>query len=515
MEQYVLAIDCGTQSIRGLIFDERGQLLAKRKREFKPYFSVNSGWAEQEATFYWKTVCNVCNELKNDYSDLWENLIAVSVTTQRDTCVVVDKNGEPLRPAILWLDQRMAKCEKPMPMPYRVAVKAINMSYEIESYRKKFKANWIKENEPEIWERTHKYLLLSGYINYKLTGEFVDSIASQIGHIPFEHKKKTWAGKLDIKNYVFELDRDKCPKLVKSGTIMGKISDAAIKETGIKEGLYVIASGSDKGCDTIGTGCIDETKGSISLGSTVTIQTTTERYYEVSKYNPPYPAVDPRCYNPEVQIYRGYWMISWFKREFAMKEQQQAKKLGVSPESLLDKRLKEIPPGSHGLILQPYWGAGIKKPEAKGAIIGFGDVHTRVHIYRAIIEGISYALLEGIENIQRKSGKYMKEIVLTGGGSVSDEICQITADALNRNVYRVQTHETSGLGAAIVCYVALGIYDSFDEAVKNMVQYKDEFIPDKKNIEIYSKLYNKVYKKMYPRMKKLYKSIMEITNYPE
>lgn len=515
MKEYVLSIDCGTQSIRALIFDKKGTLLAKSKQEFKPYFSVNSGWAEQEATFYWDTICSACNDLKEKYADLWEGLIAVSVTTQRDTCVVVDKKGKALRPAILWLDQRMAECEEPMPRVYRMMVKTINMTYEIESYRKKFKANWIKENEPEIWAKTYKYLLLSGYINLRLTGEFVDSIASQIGHIPFDFKNKKWASKYDIKNFIFDIERDKFPKLIKSGEIMGKITKEASMQTGIKEGLYVIASGSDKGCDTLGTGCIDESKGSISLGSAVTIQTTAKRFYEISKYNPPYPAINPECYNPEVQINRGYWMISWFKREFAMKEVLEAKKLNVTPESLLDKHLKKVPPGSHGLILQPYWGAGIKKPEAKGAIIGFGDIHTRVHIYRAIIEGINYALLEGIENIQKKSEVHMNYVVLTGGGSSSDEICQITADVLNRPVYRVQTHETSGLGAAIASYVALGIYTSFDEAVRNMVHYKDEFKPDGRNTEIYSQLYNKVYKKMYPRMKKLYQNIMDITKYPK
>jgi len=317
---------------------------------------------------------------------------------------------------------------------------------------------------------------------------------------------------------------------------LGHITKQASKITGIKEGLPLISAGSDKGCETLGAGCFEglplisagsdkgcetlgagcfnEKYGSISLGSTVTIQTTTKRYLEVVRFIPPYPAVIPGQYNPEIQIFRGYWMISWFKKEFALKETQQAKELNISPEELLNKRLEEIPPGSHGLMLQPYWGADVKMPEAKGSIIGFGDVHTRIHIYRAIIEGINYALREGIEKIEKKSGIKMEKMIISGGGSQSDAICQITADMLNRPVYRVQTYETSGLGAAIAGFVGLGIFDSFEEGVKEMVYYKDKFEPNKENIEIYSELYYKVYKKMYPKLRTIYKDIREITNYP-
>lgn len=510
-DPYILGIDCGTQSIRALIFDKRGNLIVKKKIEYKPYFSPQPGWAEQDPDVYWESLCLACQELKSEYPSDWEKIIGVSLTTFRDSVVNVDENGNVLRPAIIWLDQRMAQCNEHFPNIHNLMTSAVGLKERINNFRKKFKWQWIKENQPEIHKKTHKYLFISGYLTYKLTGNFYDSVAAQIGHIPYDYKRFTWAKSYDIKSSVFPIEREKLPELKNPGEILGNINKEISEVTGIKEGIPVIAAGSDKGCETLGTGCFDLKKGNISLGSAVTIQTTADRYFEIYKFTPPYPAVIPGCYNPEVMILRGYWMISWFKNEFAMKEVQEAKKLNVSPESLLNKRLGEIPPGSHGLLLQPYWGAEIKDPEAKGAIIGFSDVHTRVHIYRAIIEGINYALLEGIERIEKKSKVKIEEITVSGGGSQSDAICQITADMLNRPVCRAQTYETSGLGAAIVGFVGIGIYKSYEEAVNEMVHYKDVFKPNKENVEIYSNLYERVYKKLYPRLKKLYKEIIDIT----
>jgi len=513
-DSYVLAIDCGTQSIRAIMFDKKGNLVGKVKQAFNPYNSPKPGWAEQDTDIYWNNLTRVCLGLKEAYPDKWNDIIGVSLTTQRDTCVCIDKEGSVLRPAILWLDQRKVDKCKPLSAIDNFVFSSIGMKDQVKKFRSHFKANWIKENQPEIWDKTHKYLLLSGFLTYKLTGNMVDSISSQIGHIPFDYKKKAWAKPKDFKSKIFTIEREKLPELIPAGEMLGRITKEASLATGIEEGLPLISAGSDKGCETLGTGCFNEKQGSISLGSTATIQTTTNKYFEPTRFLPPYPSVIPNYYNPEIEIFRGYWMISWFKNEFALKETQEAKEMNILPEKLLNQRLKEIPPGSHGLMLQPYWGAELKMPEAKGSIIGFGDVHTRIHVYRSIIEGINYALREGIEKIEKKSGVEMEKILISGGGSQSDAICQITADMLNRPVHRVQTYETSGLGAAIAGFVGLNVYDTFENAVKEMVHYKDVFQPNKENVEIYSKLYNRVYKKMYSSLRKIYKEIREITNYP-
>ncbi|MGV8168348.1 MAG: xylulokinase, partial [Alkaliphilus sp.] len=198
----VLAIDCGTQSIRAIIFDSKGNLIAKEKKAFDPYFAIEPGWGEQDPKLYWDNLCFVCKTLKEKHPLEWDKVIAVSLTTQRDTCVLLDKDGEVLRPAILWLDQRMAECKTPMSKLHSIMISVGGVKEQVLAARKKFRANWIRENQPEIWEKTDKYLFLSGYLIYKLTGNFLDSVASQIGHIPLDHKNRKWAKKNDIKSAV-------------------------------------------------------------------------------------------------------------------------------------------------------------------------------------------------------------------------------------------------------------------------------------------------------------------------
>lgn len=514
-QEYVLAIDFGTQSVRAIIVDDGGKIVAKEKLAYEPYFSAHPGWAEKDSLDYWRSMCRVVEGVRRGNEEIWPELRGVVLSTLRDSAVCVDRDGQALRPVILWLDQRMATGFPDFSMLENMVVNLAGMKQALALFYRKAKSNWIKENEPHIWAKTDKYLQVSGFMNYLLTGKMVDSNAAQIGFIPFDYKKKTWYRKNNLKAKLMPVETSKLPDIVEPGTIIGKVTEKAAAETGLPPGLPVIAGGSDKGCETLGVGCLDESMGSISLGTTATIQTTARRYYEAIKFLPPYPAVVPGCYNPEVQIFRGYWLVSWFKNEFSKKEVLDAEKMNVAPEVLLNTKLDSVPPGCHGLLLHPMWSPGILTPTAKGSLIGFGDVHTHAHVYRAIIEGVSFALYEGLEKIEKRSGQKMKEVAIAGGGSQSDAICQITADIMNLPVKRVHTYEASGLGAAIIGMVGTGVYPSFEEAIRNMVHYTDTFIPRAENVNIYRQLYRDVFTRIFPRLKDLYDNIQRITGYPQ
>jgi sugar (pentulose or hexulose) kinase len=214
-------------------------------------------------------------------------------------------------------------------------------------------------------------------------------------------------------------------------------------------------------------------------------------------------------------IYRGFWMVNWFKKEFGQRELIKAKQLGVTPESLFDDLVNQVPPGSMGLMLQPYWSPGLKNLEAKGAIIGFGDVHTRAHIYRAILEGLAYALKEGKQTLEKRQKITINRIMVSGGGSQSDAALQLTADIFNLPVHRPHTFETSGLGAAINAAVGLGYFENYQQASKAMTHIHQTFTPISDNVDLYEKLYSQVYLKMYRQLKPIYKKIKKITGYPE
>jgi len=209
-------------------------------------------------------------------------------------------------------------------------------------------------------------------------------------------------------------------------------------------------------------------------------------------------------------------MIEWFKNEFAQSEQRLASERNIQTEELFDELIAAVPAGSMGLMLQPYWSPGVKVPgpEAKGAIIGFGDVHKRAHLYRAIIEGLGYALREGLERTVNRTHHPVHQLVVTGGGSQSRAALQVTADLFGLPTTIPSIYEASGLGAAIDAAVGLGIHPDFQTAVKAMTKHGQTYEPNMENYKIYTELYERVYKKMYRKLQPLYNEIRDITGYP-
>jgi len=513
---HILSIDNGTQSVRALLFDLQGNLVSKSKVPIEPYYSKHPGWAEQDAGYYWQSLCQACKSLWEKTDVPKDSIKAISLTTQRATMFNLDREGKPLRPGIVWLDQRRAEGLEPMGGLWGLIFRLIGEKDTLDHFRSQAEANWIKQNEPHIWKATHKFLLLSGYLTYHLTGKFVDSVGCQVGYIPFDYKHLCWASPRDWKWKAVSVEPRMLPELIKPGQPLGTITQQASDATGIPSGLPMIAAAADKACEVIGAGCMEPDIGCLSYGTTATINATNTKYIEAIRLLPPYPAAVPDTYCMEIEIHRGYWMVTWFKNEFGLREQHLAKEMGVEPESLFDDLVNQVPPGSMGLTLQPYWSPGIREPglEAKGAIIGFGDVHTRAHIYRAILEGLAYALRDGKEQFEKRTGIPIKKIRVSGGGSQSDAAMQITADIFGLPAERPHTYETSGLGAAIDATVGLGLYPNFYEAVKHMTRVGDVFHPDIARHQLYDKLYKMVYKKMYKRLQPLYTSIREITGYP-
>jgi len=509
---YFLSIDNGTQSIRAMVFDQNGELLAKSKVEIEPYVSREPGLAEQDPEYFWAQLCKACQLLWPMLDFPREEIRAVSVTTQRATVVPLGSEGRPLYPAISWLDQRRVESKPQLGPLYKILTRIIGAHEAVAEFHASAEANWLAEHEPAIWQQVEKYLLLSGYHTFRLTGNYTDAVASQVGYIPFDFKRQCWASSGEWKWRTLPLTPAMVPQLRPAGDILGLISAAASRETGIPQGTPLIASGSDKACEVLGSGCLTDDTGSVSYGTTATFNLTTDRYVETERFHPAYPGVVPGTFNPEVAVQRGFWMVSWFKNEFGLREQKLAAERGVAAETLFDDLLRAVSAGSDGLLLQPYWSAGVgpAATEARGAIIGFSEVHTRAHIYRAIIEGIAYALREGKEALEKRRGRAVERLRVSGGGSQSDQVMQITADIFGLEVERPHTFETSGLGAAIAAAVGAGVYPDFDTATSHMTRVKDRFAPNAASRQIYDRLYKDVYKNMYSGLKPSYQAIQAI-----
>lgn len=513
--ELILAIDVGTQSVRAALVDLAGEIRHLVKQPIEPYFSARPGWAEQQPDLYWRTLCQTCREVLAAGGSP-DRVVAVTLTTQRMTLVNVDRAGAPLRPAIVWLDARQADATKIIPRFAVPLLKAAGLHQFTEMAIQYSRSSWIRQNEPAIWEKTHKFLFLSGYLTHRLTGEFRDSSGNVIGAVPFDVKRSRWAARWNFKWKLFPIEAEKLPALVQPSELLGHVTTQAAAETGIPAGLPLIAASNDKACDVIGAGCLTPDRACVSFGTTATINTQNRKYVELRPFLPPHPSAIPGEYYSEVTVVRGLWMVSWFKEEFGLQERLQAQEEAVAPEDLLERLLRDVPAGSMGLVCQPYWTPGPEHAAfAKGAVIGFGDIHNRAYLYRSIVEGIVFALKEGAELTEKKNGVPLTEVRATGGGSKSDSIMQITADVFGLPVHRPHTNETSVLGAAIDAAVGLKFFPSFPAAVGAMTRVRDVFVPIEKNEHIYRELYRKVYLKMYRQLLPMFREIQSITGYPE
>nr|WP_276575850.1 FGGY-family carbohydrate kinase [Oceanirhabdus seepicola] len=507
---YVLVLDCGTQSMRSIIYDSKGALLGVKKVKYPKYYTTLEGFVEMHPDVFWDSACRAVNLFWEEYPEIMEKVVAITLASQRSTSVFVDKEGKPLRNAVSWMDTRKMKNNYKINTVMKKIYKVLKVWEIVDNYNRGCPYHWVKRNEKEVAEKLHKYIFLSTYINFKLTGQFKDSVTSAPGYMPFCTKRLDWANKKDIEGKIFHVESDKLFELVDPGDLIGNLTEEAAELLNLPVGIPVIATGSDKACETLGVGCLNTKSVSVSLASMVTVQTTTDEYFQLYKYGTVFPAAVKGKYTPELGIHRGFWLVSWFVNEFAELEKKESQEKNISIEKILNEKLNKVSPGSDGLLLQPYWLSDVRHPGATGTLIGLNDVHTRIHFYRALVEGLGYSIKEGIKSIENKTHKRVEKIALSGGGAQSEILCQMLANIFDRTVYVVQSHETSGLGAALLSYVHLGVYKNVEEAVDGMVHITKTYEPVKEVAELYEELYENIYKLTYKRLQPVYRKMEEM-----
>ena len=501
----ILAIDFGTQSVRALAYKQSGECLAKHQLPIDQYQHPEPGWTEHDVEGFWTLLTSSCRGLWAQGVDPAE-IAAVVVTTQRASVINLDERGRPLRPAIIWTDQRRSPPRRRLPWIWRVLFALLRIRPIVENLEAEAEANWLERHQPELLAKTAHFLLLSGYLNYRLTGEFKDSAGSQVGYVPFDFKKQDWCADSDWKWHSMAIKRYMLPALAAVGEPLGAITANAAEMTGLPEGVPVIAGAADKACEVLGVGALEADIASVSCGTTATINTTRSRYVEVVPFMPAYPAALPEHFNTEIQVFRGFWMVSWFLEQFGEAERREAAERGVPAETLLDELLAQTEAGAGGLVLQPFWNPvlGETGPEGRGSIVGFKDFHTRAHVYRALIEGLAFALRSGKERIERRTKTPISCIRLSGGGAQSDQVAQIVADVLNLPVERFDDCEASGRGATMVAAAAMSWYPSITAACEAMVGETHRITPDSEAAQRYQALYEGQYRPLYGKLKPLF-----------
>lgn len=495
-ENYIMSIDIGTQSVRAIVFSPSGEIIANERIISEPYYSLQPGWAEVKADSIWQNVCFVTNGIAKQMGENISKIKGCGITANRDNIIPLDKDNHYIRDWITWVDQRRTPEAVEYARKYIKGIEKIIHSikrdfFDLITSRSKF--NWFKFHEPETHKNTKKYLTMSGLVTYKLTNKFHDSMGMQAGVIPFNSEKFGYYD-IDLVYKVMGVKREQlADKLFHSGEIMGYVTEKANKESGLPIGLPIVAAGGDKQCETLGSGSFSEKQAVISYGTMATIALTSKKYIKSKNFSYyTFPSTIAGAWNPEYNIITGYWLVTWFCKQYA-KEQD-------FPSFIIEmnKDAMNISPGSNGLFVYPFWAPHPELyPDARGAVLGLTDNHSKAHFFRAILEGIAYTLKDGLKLIQNSTKKEIDELYIVGGGSKSDLAMQITADIFNVNTVRLKIPEVCAVGAAIPAGIATGIFKDEEEGLNKMIKEKEVFTPILENVKIYEDIYKNVYKKIY------------------
>lgn len=499
----LLAIDVGTQSVRALLFDRSGDRVARSQVPLEPAFTApQPGWAEQDCAVYWQALVQAVTALWARHAPA--RVAALALTAQRGTVVCADGQGTPLRPAIVWPDQRLATAPPPLGPVWTTLFGVAGARPLLRHLQRQAEANWLAQHEPALWHRTARYGLLSAWLTQQLTGDWADSAASQVGYLPFDYRRQQWARRGDWHWRALVVRREQLPRLVAPGAPLGGVAAGAAAALGLPAGLPVIAAAADKACEVLGCGALDADTAQLSFGTAAAINCTLPTYLEVERLLPAYPAALPGAFNAELHVPRGFWLVSWFKREFG------------GHEADFDALLAATPPGAMGLTALPHWSPGLRDPgpEAKGAVIGFGDVHTRAHLYRALLEGIVMQLRAGRERIERRTGRRLTRLVVAGGGSQSDGAMQIAADVFGLPAERPRWSDASALGAAMLASAGLGWHADVRAAAAAMASAGRVFTPQPDAVHLYDALYGEVFRPLGGLLAPLNRRLRAITGYP-
>jgi sugar (pentulose or hexulose) kinase len=295
---------------------------------------------------------------------------------------------------------------------------------------------------------------------------------------------------------------------------MGYVTRSAAAKTDIPEGLPVIVGGGDVQSALIGMGAVRETIAAMVLGSVNVLDIPSKKYVKDKQFRfLSWAAAVSGQYVIERGLKGGFATVTWFKDKIAHYESEVAKNFGKTPEEILEEAIKDIPPGSLGLFVQPHWNPPFHRDDwARGSIIGFTMAHSRAHIYRAMLEGMVFESREGYEAISDVSGIEVSEIRVSGGGSRSDTFLDITANVFDIPTVRMRVEEASALGAAVCAAFGSGLVSSLEEGIKRMVHTAERFEPDSEKKKTYGKIF-KTYKKIYPRLSDLLKDTSGLALY--
>jgi ribulokinase len=486
---YVLGIDCGTQSLRTGIFDLAGRPVVYAVREY-PISFPKVGWAEQQPADWWNAARETVAECLGAANVKPGDISGLSLDGTACTVVCCTTDGKPLRPGILWMDirahEQAARVDATNDPVLKYAGGKDSPEWMIP------KALWLKENEPQVYEKAERIAEVTDWLMFRLTGRWTASLNVTTCKWNYAKPEGGWPRGLLQKLGMTEI-LEKWPQDVLAlGEVAGKLSAAAADELGLAAGIPVAEGGIDAYTGMLGMATVKPGRMALVMGTSTCHMGLSDRGIFGSGVWGPYPDA----------LLSGTWVleggqtatgsiVKWFRDNLAAGESYRT----------LDEKAAAIPPGSEGLVLVDYFQGNrtpIRDPLVRGALWGLGLKHTSAHIFRAILEGTAFGTRHILEDLAAHGFK-ATELYATGGGAKSRLWLQIHADVCGLPIFLSKVGEATTLGSAIAAAVAAGHYSSLPEASEKMVTITDEIKPDPGKREAYDFYFDR-YRESYPAL---------------
>lgn len=497
-KKYVLGIDFGTSSVRVGIFDLQGNEVIFRDKAYE-LITPKSSYAEQRPEDWWASLSLASKMAINDSGIDPKSIIGIGTDTTACTLVFMGENMEPLQNAIMWMDmrgaqqaQRIAKCGHP--------ILKLNGYGNVSPEWMPCKTLWVKENQPEIYNKTKYILECEDWLGYRLTGSVAKNLNDAAARWYYDNANGGWQP--DFYDQIgLEGVMNKIPKnVLKLGDRLGTLTKQAAEDLGLVQGIPVAVGGADAYVAMLGLGAVRPGKAALVTGSSHLFLYLSETEMHANGIFGSYPdAVIEGLHMVEGGQTSTGSIVNWHKNNLCGNIAAEAKETGKSIYDILNREVQKLPIGSNGLICLDYF-QGNRTPytdgEARGLISGLTLMHTPIHIYKALVESICYGTEVIFRNFE-KNGARPQEIFVCGGATKSKFWMQTHANVSNVPVNIPKVSEAPTLGSAILGAVVGGEYSDLVTASDNMVKIVDRIEPNVESYEQY-KFYVNKYEQLYP-----------------
>ena len=491
MAKLLMGIDIGTSACKVAVFDTNGEVLAQANKPYKVYYP-NPGWAEQDAGEWWEAIVDGIRDCLSQNGISAEDIAGIGVDGQSWSAIPVDKDGRVLDRTPIWMDTRARDiCEKVKEKVGEDEIFKIAGNDFLPSYSTP-KLLWFKQEKPEVYKNTYKFLQSNSYIVYKLTGKLSQDLSQGYGLHFFNMETLKYDGNMAEK---LGLSVDQVPELFNCDEVVGEVTAEAESLTGLKAGTPVVAGGLDAASGTLGAGVYKTGDTQEQGGQAGGMSICTDKALPHKKLILSAHVVKDRWLLQGGSV-GGGGALKWFKQEFGENESFDD----------LTALAEKVPAGSEGVIFLPYMSgerSPIWDPDAKGVYYGLSFDKTKGHFVRATLEGVAYSLEHNLRTAY-ETGVKVDKMNAMGGAANSALWTQIKADVTGKTIQVPASDTASTLGAAILAGIGCGVFKDYDEAVKNTIEIKRVYEPDMKKHEIY-KRHMEIYLELYEDLKGTFK----------